>query len=162
MDQLSTQPRIVHLTVNGVPRSVLISPGWRLVKVLREILGLTGAKVGCEVGVCGACTVLVNGQPTSSCLLWAVQAANAEVITVEGLSGSDDLRMLQRLFIEEGAFQCGYCTSGQLVSLAGLVLSGSLREMSDADIRLAMAGNLCRCTGYYGVLRAIQRMRAAL
>jgi aerobic-type carbon monoxide dehydrogenase small subunit (CoxS/CutS family) len=159
---MDTSRRLIYLTVNGVPRSVLVSPEWRLLKVLRDGLGLTGTKVGCEVGVCGACTVLVNGLPTSSCLLWAFQASNSEVITVEGLTRFEDLRMLQRLFMEEGAFQCGYCTSGQLVSVAALVLSGALRTMSDSDIRLAMAGNLCRCTGYYGILRAIARMQAVL
>jgi aerobic-type carbon monoxide dehydrogenase small subunit (CoxS/CutS family) len=154
--------RGIRLKVNGVSKSVLVSPDRRLLSVLRDELGLTGTKTGCEVGVCGACTVLVNGQPTSSCILLAVQAEDADVLTVEGLDRDERFRLLQQAFIDEGGFQCGYCTSGQLMTIASMVLSGSLPSMSDDDIRETMLGNLCRCTGYYGILRAIEKLRSAL
>jgi aerobic carbon-monoxide dehydrogenase small subunit len=150
---------VVRLNVNGVPKAVLVSAERRLLSVLRDELGLTGTKAGCEVGVCGACTVLVDGRPTSSCLLLAVQAHDSDVLTVEGLAANDRLRPLQEAFIEEGGFQCGYCTSGQLIMAAWLVLSDELPGMSDDEIREAMLGNLCRCTGYYGIMRAIDRVR---
>lgn len=151
----------VSMRVNGVPRSLLVSPDRRLLSVLRDDLGLTGAKAGCEVGVCGACTVLVDGLPTSSCLLFAAQADDAEVLTVEGLGGTPALRRLQEAFIEEGGFQCGFCTSGQLVTAASLVLSGELDSMSEAEIRESMLGNLCRCGAYYGIQRAIEKAKGA-
>jgi carbon-monoxide dehydrogenase small subunit len=154
-------PYAVTMRVNGVPRSLLVSPDRRLLSVLRDDLGLTGAKAGCEVGVCGACTVLVDGLPTSSCLLFAAQADDADVLTVEGLEKTPGLRRLQEAFIEEGGFQCGFCTSGQLVTAASLVLSGELDSMSEAEIQESMLGNLCRCGAYYGIQRAIEKARAA-
>lgn len=148
------------LTVNGVQRSLLVAPDRRLLGVLRDDLGLTGTKAGCEVGVCGACTVLVNGLPTSSCLLFAAQADDADVLTVEGLEATPALRRLQEAFVEEGGFQCGFCTSGQLMTAASLILSGELDSMSEAEIQESMLGNLCRCGAYYGIQRAIEKTRA--
>lgn len=145
----------VTLTVNGAPRSLLIDPMSRLVVVLRDDLGLTGTKVGCEVGVCGACTVLVDGRPTSSCIALAVEVDGSDVLTVEGLADHPELERLQCAFVDEGGFQCGYCTSGQLVSAASVFLSGAIETMTEDDVRTHMLGNLCRCTGYYGILRAI-------
>ncbi|RSD11723.1 (2Fe-2S)-binding protein [Amycolatopsis eburnea] len=151
----------VSVTVNGKPRSLLVDGAARLLGVLRDELGLTGAKAGCAVGVCGACTVLVDGAPTSSCLTFAAQVDGAEVVTVEGLAAHPGLRALQEDFLAEGGFQCGYCTSGQLVTAASLVLSGELFGLSDADIRERMLGNLCRCGAYYGIVRAIEKAREA-
>jgi xanthine dehydrogenase YagT iron-sulfur-binding subunit len=152
----------VTLTVNGKPRSLLVDGDSRLLTVLRDELGLTGAKAGCEVGVCGACTVLVDGAPTSSCLTFAAQADGSEVLTVEGLEAFPALRGLQDGFLAEGGFQCGFCTSGQLVTIASLVLSGELAELSEEDIRERMLGNLCRCGAYYGIMRAIGRAKEAV
>ncbi|HEY3480636.1 MAG TPA: (2Fe-2S)-binding protein [Amycolatopsis sp.] len=151
----------VAVTVNGKPRSLLVDGAARLLGVLRDELGLTGAKAGCAVGVCGACTVLVDGAPTSSCLTFAAQVDGAEVLTVEGLAAHPELRALQEDFLAEGGFQCGYCTSGQLVTAASLILSGELAELSDEDIRHRMLGNLCRCGAYYGIQRAIAKAREA-
>lgn len=145
----------VSLEVNGTPRQLLVDPERRLARVLREDLGLTGTKVGCEVGVCGACTVLVDGLPTSSCIALAVEVDEREILTVEGLQLHPELERLQAAFIDEGGLQCGYCTSGQLMSAASLILSGAAGGLSEDDIRHHMLGNLCRCTGYYGILRAI-------
>jgi xanthine dehydrogenase YagT iron-sulfur-binding subunit len=152
----------VTLTVNGEPQSLLVDGDSRLLGVLRDELGLTGAKPGCEVGVCGACTVLVDGAPTSSCLAFAAQADGAEVITVEGLEAFPVLSALQDDFIVEGGFQCGYCTSGQLVTAASMILSGEIAELSDADLRTRMLGNLCRCGAYYGIFRALAKAREAV
>jgi aerobic-type carbon monoxide dehydrogenase small subunit (CoxS/CutS family) len=149
-------------TVNGTVRSLLVEGDRRLLSVLRDELGLTGAKAGCEVGVCGACTVLVDGKPTSSCLTFAAQADGAEVLTVEGIGIRPDLRRLQLEFIAEGGFQCGFCTSGQLMTAASLVMSGELRSLSDHGIRERMLGNLCRCGAYYGIIRAIGKAREAM
>jgi carbon-monoxide dehydrogenase small subunit len=145
----------ISLIVNGSERSVVIAAGRRLLSVLRDDLALTGAKAGCEVGVCGACTVLVDGHPTSSCTLLAVQADGREVTTVEGLAELPVLRRLQQAFVDEGGFQCGFCTSGQLVAAAALLLRDDAEELTQEQIRDHMLGNLCRCTGYYGILRAI-------
>jgi aerobic-type carbon monoxide dehydrogenase small subunit (CoxS/CutS family) len=149
----------VTMTVNGAARSCLVAPHRRLLSVLRDELGLTGAKAGCEVGVCGACTVLVNGLPTSSCLAFAAQADGAEVDTVEGLGRSAATRRLQEAFVEEGGFQCGFCTSGQLMTAASLLASEELASMTEADVKKAMLGNLCRCGTYYGIVRAFEEAK---
>ena len=149
----------VTFTVNGTPRTVVVEPDTMLLGVLRDQLGLTGAKPACEVGVCGACTVLVDDAPTSSCHTFAALADGTEVRTVEGLAADPDLRPLQDAVVEDGAFQCGFCTSGQLMAAASLVLSGQLGTASDEDIRTYMLGNLCRCGAYYGIARALGRFR---
>lgn len=149
----------VRCIVNGHDVEVVVAADRRLVSVLRDELGLTGTKVACEVGVCGACTVLVDGRPTSSCLTLAAQVDGCEVLTVEGLGEADDLAGLQDAFIEEGAYQCGFCTSGQLMNAAAVVRRSRDQTIADEEIVDQLHGNLCRCTGYYGILRAIAKVR---
>jgi len=151
----------IELTVNGASRAGTAEPRMTLADFLREQLTLTGTHLGCEHGVCGACTVLVDGEPVRSCLMLAVQARGTEVTTVEGLADGDTLHPLQQAFMESFAFQCGFCTPGFVMSTLAL-----LREEPDADearIREELSGNLCRCTGYQsiveGVLLAAQRAR---
>lgn len=147
----------IKLVVNGQFHELIVPADRRLAAVLREDLGLTGTKLGCEVGVCGACTVLVDGRLTSSCLTLGVQVDGTEITTVEGLAGDPGTEALRQAFIEEGAFQCGFCTSGQLVNAAVLVADGQSAEMTREELARQLHGNLCRCTGYYGILRAIER-----
>ncbi|MPZ87445.1 MAG: 2Fe-2S iron-sulfur cluster binding domain-containing protein [Nitriliruptorales bacterium] len=148
----------ISTVVNGKPEELAVPADRCLVTVLRDDLGLTGTKIGCEVGVCGACTVLVDGRPTSSCLTLAVQVDGAEILTVEGLGRHPELQELQQAFIEQGGFQCGFCTSGQLVALASLVLENRLPSMNGEEVAEHLHGNLCRCTGYYGILRAAAKV----
>jgi xanthine dehydrogenase YagT iron-sulfur-binding subunit len=143
------------LTVNGQPRSLLVDPRWTLLFVLREKLGLTGTKVGCDRGECGACTVLIDGVPRYACLTLAVEAEGLEVTTVEGLMRGEDLGPVQQAFVEHDAFQCGYCTPGQIMAVEGV-----LRKTPDptpAAIRAGMSGNLCRCGAYTNIVAAIQQ-----
>ena len=144
----------VRLTVNREPREATVPARRTLVDLLRYDLGLTGTKEGCSVGVCGACTVLVNGKLASSCLLLALQADGAEVTTIEGLARDDRLQPIQRAFIDHGGFQCGFCTPGQIMSAKALLDRNP--SPSEADIREWMMGNLCRCTGYYQIVESIQ------
>lgn len=148
----------ITIEVNGAAQDLVVSADRRLAALLREDLGLTGTKLGCEVGVCGVCTVLVDGQPTSSCLTLAFQVDGRRVETVEGLQNDPQLRELQEAFIEEGGFQCGFCTSGQLMNATPIV-RGERVDVTDNDLPDYLHGNLCRCTGYYGILRAIERAR---
>ena len=143
------------LTVNGIPYPVELDPGTSLLAAVREVVGLTGAKEGCDDSECGACMMLLDGSPVNSCSYLALQVDGREVTTVEGLSEGDDLAPLQRAFLEEGGVQCGFCTPGMLISASAL-LAGNPRP-SEAEIRLALGGNLCRCTGYDGIVRAVQR-----
>ena len=130
-------------------------PAERLLSdLLRDDLGLTGTKIGCGVGVCGACTVLVDDVPVTSCLLLAAQADGRAVRTIEGVADGDRLTALQRAFITEGGFQCGICTPGQIVSATALLERSA--HPAEGEIRDWMKGNLCRCTGYYGILRAVR------
>lgn len=144
----------VRMTVNGTPRERDVRADQRLIDVLREDWGLTGTKEGCSVGVCGACSVLVDGELVSACLLPALFADGREVTTVEGLAGGE-LTPLQDAFITEGGFQCGICTPGQLVAATALLRAHP--RPSEADVREWMMGNLCRCTGYHGIARAIAK-----
>jgi aerobic-type carbon monoxide dehydrogenase small subunit (CoxS/CutS family) len=153
--------RTIELTVNGVARTGATDVRTSLADFLREQLELTGTHLGCEHGVCGACTVLVDGEPVRSCLMLAVQATGADVVTVEGLADGDTLHPLQQAFKETLAFQCGFCTPGFVMSALAL-----LRDDPDADeaaVREELSGNLCRCTGYQtiveGVLIAARRVR---
>ena len=148
----------VTLTVNGQRRQVEIQPWVTLLDLLRERLGLTGSKKGCDHGQCGACTVLVNGHRINACLTLAVMHEGAEVITVEGLAEGDALHPLQAAFIEHDAFQCGYCTPGQICSALGLIVEGEARSAD--EIREAMSGNLCRCGAYPNSLAAIEQVLA--
>ncbi|HSR23093.1 MAG TPA: (2Fe-2S)-binding protein [Candidatus Eisenbacteria bacterium] len=145
---------VIALRVNGEEHQVLLPVHRTLLEVLREDLGLTGTKHGCELGECGTCTVLVDGRPQLSCLLLPVQLEGAEVTTVEGLGTTAELHPLQRAFAELGAAQCGYCTPGMLLAARAL-LDERPRPGRD-EIREALAGNLCRCTGYAKIVEAVQ------
>ena len=142
------------MTLNGESVTVEVEPFDLLVDVLRDKLGLTGTKIGCNEGECGACTVIVDGRAVLSCLLPAMKAHGREVVTVEGLSHDDELHPLQQAFIEKGAVQCGYCTPGLLMSAKALL--DEKPKPSVEEIEEAIAGNLCRCTGYFQVVEAIE------
>jgi aerobic carbon-monoxide dehydrogenase small subunit len=146
----------INLTVNGKPVSANIQPRTHLADFLRETQNLTGTHLGCEHGVCGACTLLVDGVPTRSCITFAVACEGADVTTIEGLDNDEIARELRAAFREEHGLQCGYCTPGMIVSARDVVLR--MDAPSEHDIRVAMSGNLCRCTGYVGIVRAIQRV----
>ena len=150
----------LDLVVDGIPQSVLIDPGRTLLRVLRDDLGRTGTKEGCDDSECGACMVLVDGRPVNSCSYLALQAAGTAITTVEGLAGSDELHPLQRAFLEGGGIQCGFCTPGMLISAAALIATDP--DPSEDSIRDALAGNLCRCTGYQPIIRAVQRAAAEM
>ena len=144
------------LTVNGRQVRRRIEPRMHLVDFLREELGLTGSHVGCEHGVCGACTVRVNGQIVRGCLMLAVQADGCTVDTIEGLSDSKELSALQKAFHERNALQCGFCTPGMLMAAQDLILQK--RKVSREDIRTHISGNYCRCTGYQAIVDAIDEV----
>ncbi len=143
----------ISFTVNGTPSTGTVEPRLSLVDFLRYELGLTGTHVGCEHGVCGACTVLVNGQTVRSCLLFAVQANGTEVTTIEGLATEGGLHPLQQAFQEHHALQCGFCTPGMI--LAALELLRTNPSPTEEEIRVGLAGNLCMCTGYVNIVRAV-------
>ena len=143
----------VRLKVNGETYELVIAPYRTLVDVLREEIRLTGSKKGCDVGDCGACTVLMDGKPVNSCLVLAATAQDKEIVTIEGLAQNGKLHPLQEAFIKEGAVQCGYCTPGVLMSLKALVDSNP--APTPEDVKIAMAGNLCRCTGYSKIFKAV-------
>ena len=145
---------IVRLAVNGVEHRLGIETRRLLCDVLREDLGLTGTNLGCEQGVCGSCTVLVDGQSVRSCLMLAVQADGAEITTVEGLARDGELHPLQTAFWEKQALQCGFCTPGFLMT--GIELLRRNPDPDDAEIRDALAGNTCRCTGYEHIIDAVR------
>jgi len=146
--------RTIRLWVNGQPVVREIPDNRLLVDFLRYDLSLTGTKEGCSVGVCGACTVLLDGQPVSSCLVLAVMADGCEVTTVEGLAEDDRLQPLQQAFIEYGGFQCGICTPGQIMAAKALLDENP--HPTKEEIQTWMMGNLCRCTGYYKIIESIQ------
>jgi carbon-monoxide dehydrogenase small subunit len=146
--------KIVSLTVNGVVRELAVEPRRTLAELLREDLNLTGTKKGCGIGDCGACTVLLDGVATFSCLTLAVQADGCEVETVEGLAENGKLNRLQQAFVDQGAIQCGFCSPGMLMMATELLRRDG--KPSEQDIRRAISGNLCRCTGYQKIVEAIQ------
>jgi len=149
----------IRLTVNGRQREAEVQPRWLLSDVLRHDLGLTGTHVGCEHGVCGCCTILLDGSPVRSCLMLAVQADGAEVRTIEGLAGPDGtLHPLQEAFRRHHGLQCGFCTPGFL--MAALPIYRGAASMSDEELRKALSGQLCRCTGYAGILAAVRAAAA--
>jgi len=145
----------VTLTVNGARLELTIAPWTTLLDVLRDRLDLTGTKKGCDHGQCGACTVLVDGRRINSCLTLAVMKDGAEVTTIEGLASNGALHPLQQAFIDHDAFQCGYCTSGQICSAAGLIAEG--KATTADEIRELMSGNICRCGAYPNIVAAIQQ-----
>jgi carbon-monoxide dehydrogenase small subunit len=144
----------VTVTVNGTPHTADVEPRLLLADFLRENLDLTGTHVGCEHGICGACTILMNGDSVRSCLTFAVQADGAEIETVESLGDIDNLSQLQEAFREHHALQCGFCTPGMLMTVTDMLRKYPLA--TDNDIRDGLSGNLCRCTGYQNIVRAVR------
>ena len=145
---------LLEFTVNGSERAVPVEPEARLIDVLRDQLDLTGTKEGCGEGECGACTVIMDGVAVNACLVLALQARGRQVLTVEGLAVQGELDPLQKAFIHEGAIQCGFCSPGMLMSSKALLMKNP--HPTEAEIRLAIAGNLCRCTGYTKIVKAVQ------
>jgi carbon-monoxide dehydrogenase small subunit len=143
----------LRFTVNTVVREIMVEPYRTLLDVLRDDLELTGAKKGCDSGHCGACTVLLEGKPVNSCLILAVDARNKTVLTIEGLAQGGKLHPLQEAFLEQGAFQCGFCTPG--VVLAAKALLDANPHPTEGEIKEGLAGNLCRCTGYGSIIQAV-------
>ncbi|QGJ71068.1 Carbon-monoxide dehydrogenase small subunit [Planctomycetales bacterium 10988] len=144
----------IQATINGEPSEFLCEPRQSLLEVVRNTLGMTGTKEGCNNGNCGACAVLMNGRPVDSCLVLAVEAEGAEITTIEGMAKGSDLHPLQKCFLEEAALQCGICTPGFLVTAKALLDRNP--EPTEEQIRFALAGNLCRCTGYDKIVEAVQ------
>jgi carbon-monoxide dehydrogenase small subunit len=142
------------LNVNGIAYAVEIDPHLSLLRAVREHVGLTGAKEGCDDSECGACMMLLDGQPVNSCSYLALQAEGRQITTVEGLAPPGELSDLQRAFLERGGVQCGFCTPGMLISATAL-LRHSSGAPSEEEVRTALAGNLCRCTGYEGIVNAV-------
>src|SRR5256712_12699684 len=153
-------PQAVTLTVNGTTQTREIQPTQLLVELLRETLGLTGRRGGCDPSQCGACTVLVDGRATKACTVLTVQAEGAEVTTVEGLAKDGELHPIQRAFAKEHALQCGFCTPGLMITAVDLLARNP--SPSDALIRHAIEGNLCRCTGYHNIVNAIRSASAEM
>ena len=145
------------LRVNGARHELLLDTRVSVLDALREHLGLTGAKKGCDHGQCGACTVLVDGRRTNACLLLAVAAEGSEITTIEGLAGEDGLHPVQRAFAEHDAFQCGYCTPGQICSAVGVIDEARAEgvELDSAEVRERMSGNICRCGAYANIVPAV-------
>jgi carbon-monoxide dehydrogenase small subunit len=146
--------KIVTIKINGQVYEPAVEPNRTLLDVLREELNLTGTKRGCDVGECGSCTVLMDGQPVNSCLVLVIQAQGHEIVTIEGLSQGNTLHPLQQAFVEKGAIQCGFCTPGMILSAKSLLDRNP--HPSETEIRMAISGNLCRCTGYQKIVEAIQ------
>ncbi len=146
----------VRLTINGETQTLQLAPWTSLLDALREYAHLTGTKKGCDHGQCGACTVLVNGRRINSCLTLAVMHEDDDITTIEGLGTPDNLSSLQQAFVDHDAFQCGYCTPGQICSAQGLLNEG--RAHSEAEIKELMSGNLCRCGAYVGILDAVKEV----
>jgi len=144
----------LRLTVNGQPYELYVKPKSLLVEVLRNELGLTGTKRGCESSSCGICTVILNGMAVKSCSILALQAEGAEITTVEGLANGERLHPLQKAFLDYGAYQCGFCTPGMLASAKALLDENP--KPTEIEIREAIDGNICRCTGYNSIIRAIK------
>ncbi len=144
----------ITLTINGSKENLTVQSNLSLLHLLREIMGLTGTKNGCEAGECGACTVLVDGKPVNSCMVLAVECDGGEIWTVEGLTENGELARLQKSFMKLNALQCGFCTPGMLLSAYALLQRNPLP--TELEIREALVGNLCRCTGYERIIQAVQ------
>ena len=147
------------LTVNGTAYPVSLDPHMSLLRAVRDELGLTGSKEGCDDSECGACMMLLDGKPVNSCSYLALQADGRQVTTVEGLAAGEGLAPLQRAFLETGGVQCGFCTPGMLISATALLRANP--NPTDEEVRTALAGNLCRCTGYDGIVRAVRGVAAS-
>jgi aerobic carbon-monoxide dehydrogenase small subunit len=145
----------ITVTVNGDVELVDIPAHMTLLQMLREKLGLTGTKNGCATGECGACTVMLNGEPVNSCMVLAVECDGAEVVTVEGIAKDGELDPVQEALIEEGGIQCGFCTPGVVISARALLNRNP--DPTEQEIRDALSGNLCRCTGYLSIIKAVQK-----
>jgi carbon-monoxide dehydrogenase small subunit len=145
--------RAIELNINGDAHEVLVAPNHTLLEVLRDKLGLMGTKRGCDLGACGACTVLINGEAYLSCLMLAVDASGKEILTIEGLADGGELHPLQSAFVETGSLQCGFCTPGMILT-AKAILDEEVDPSEDV-IKKKMAGNLCRCTGYKKIVEAV-------
>ena len=145
--------REIELNVNGKVYDVLIKNKWTLADVLRDELGLTGTKKGCDEGECGACTVLLDGKPVLSCLLLAVDVRGRKITTIEGIGRNGELDPVQEAFIEQGAIQCGFCTPGMILSAKALL--DAVPHPDEEQVKTAINGNLCRCTGYVRIIRAV-------
>ena len=146
--------RIITLRVNGDEHDVLAQDQRTLLEVLREDLGLTGVKRGCDLGTCGACTVLIDGEPHLACLTLAIAVQGKDITTIEGLAVDGDLHPLQRAFVEKGAIQCGFCTPGMILTAKAFL--DEQPDPSEAEIKKAISGNICRCTGYVKIVEAIK------
>jgi aerobic-type carbon monoxide dehydrogenase small subunit (CoxS/CutS family) len=157
---VTPEPVTVRLTVNGTVREGGAEPRKLLVDFLREDLGLTGTHVGCEHGICGACTVLVNGEAMRSCLMFAVQADGADILTIEGLAKDGELHPLQQAFRDHHGLQCGFCTPGMLLTAMDLLWTNP--NPTEDEIREGISAVLCRCTGYHGIVKAVQAAAVAL
>ena len=151
--------KVIELSVNGVAHEILVKPQQLLLEVLRDSLGLTGAKEGCGLGSCGACTVLLDGLPVLSCLTLVEGAVGKEILTIEGLAREGELHTLQESFVQHGAIQCGYCSPGMIMTSKAFL--DQVPHPTRDEIRLAIAGNLCRCTGYQKIVDAIEAVAAA-
>ena len=145
---------LINLDVNARPRLLEVDHRWTLLRVLRDVLQLTGAKRGCDRGECGACTVLLNGKPVYSCQMLVMQVGSRQVLTIEGLAIAEDLSPIQRAFLENDGAQCGYCTPGFVLSAKALLDTNP--DPSDADIRQALAGNICRCNAYGRIIQSVR------
>ncbi len=157
---METEMVSIGIEVNGILHRLRVKTSALLLEVLREDLGLKGTKRGCDQGQCGSCTVLLDGRPVLSCILLAVQADGKKITTIEGIAAEDRLHPLQEAFVEEGAVQCGFCTSGMILS-AKTLLDQKVHPADD-EIRQAISGNLCRCTGYAKIVRAVKRAAQAM
>jgi aerobic carbon-monoxide dehydrogenase small subunit len=144
---------IATFTVNGEPHEIAVEPHYLLIEVVRDILGLTGTKHSCGVGNCGACTVLVSGEPVLACMTLALAARGKEILTIEGLARDGKMHPLQEAFVNYGAIQCGYCTPGMILTAKALLDRNP--EPSEAEVRHALSGNICRCTGYVKIVEAV-------
>ncbi|MEE8449770.1 MAG: (2Fe-2S)-binding protein [Thermodesulfobacteriota bacterium] len=147
---------LVNVKVNGQSHTLVVNANMTLLDMLRKNLGLTGTKKGCELGDCGSCTVIIDGKTVNSCLVLAVEASGKEILTIEGLAEGNELHPLQKAFIDYGAIQCGYCTPGMILSAKALLDRNS--SPSEEEIKTAIGGNLCRCTGYIYIIEAIREV----
>jgi len=150
----------IHVTMNGAKQEADVEPRLLLVHLIRDVLGLTGTHVGCDTTSCGACTVLLDGRAIKSCTMFAVQADGSEILTVEGLIKDGKLHPLQQAFHEEHGLQCGFCTPGMLISTCALLQRNP--NPTESEIRWGISGNLCRCTGYQNIVKAVQNAAAKM